>query len=185
MIGRRMSKQINIFIAGIIISLYGCMLGPDFQKPVVETPDRFRFSEAEAEAVVNLQWWELFNDHVLDSLVVTALKDNKDVRIAASRIEEARASLGFTRADMYPEFNIEGGAARGNFGGGRLSEFTDNNFFISPVMNWEIDFWGKLRRGTESSRAELMATVYSMRTVQISLISEIVSTYFLLLDYHQ
>ncbi len=72
------------------------MMGPDFQLPVMETPVEFRFAEEEVEAVVNLKWWELFDDPVLDFLVSTALKDNKDMRIAASRIEEARASLGFT-----------------------------------------------------------------------------------------
>jgi multidrug efflux system outer membrane protein len=185
MINRDMKKPVNIITLFVIFFLTGCMVGPNFQRPVIETPDRFRFSDAEYEEVVNLNWWELFNDPALDSLVTTALRDNKDVRIAASRIDEARASLGFTRADLYPAFDIEAGAARGNFAGGRLSEHTDNNFFVSPVMNWEIDFWGKLRRATESARAELLATEYSMRTVQISLISEVVSVYFLLLDFNQ
>jgi multidrug efflux system outer membrane protein len=185
MIGREIKILVNIFILVVIIFLTGCMLGPDFQKPVIDTPERFRFSDEEAEEVVNLKWWELFNDPVLNSLVTTALIDNKDVRIAASRIDEARASLGFTRADQYPFFDIEGGATRGNFGGGRRSDSTDNNFFVSPVASWEIDFWGKFRRATESARADLIATEYSMRTVEISLISEVVSTYFQLLDFHQ
>jgi multidrug efflux system outer membrane protein len=165
--------------------LAGCMLGPDFQKPAVETPDQFRFAEPEAEKAVDLKWWELFNDPVLASLVTAALRENKDVRIAASRVEEARASLGFTRADMYPTFDLQAGAGRGNLAGGRMSDSTDNNFFIAPTMNWELDFWGKFRRSNEAARAELVASEYSMRTVQISLISEVVSAYFLLLDLHQ
>lgn len=185
MIRRKMDKLVIIVIMAGSFFLTGCMVGPDFQRPVIDTPEKYRFSDEEAEAVANLKWWELFNDPVLDLLVATALRDNKDVRIAASRIDEAHASLGFTGADLYPAFDIEAGAGRGNFAGGRLSEFTDNNFFISPLMNWEIDLWGKLRRATESARAELIATEYSMRTIQISLISEVVSTYFLLLDFHQ
>jgi multidrug efflux system outer membrane protein len=165
--------------------LAGCMLGPDFQKPVVETPEGFRFAEPEAEEAVNLKWWELFNDPVLASLVATALLENRDVLIAASRVEEARASLGFTRADMYPTFDIQAGAGRGNFAGGRMTDSTDNNFFIAPTMNWELDFWGKFRRSNEAARAELVASEYAMRTVQITLISQVVSTYFLLLDLHQ
>jgi multidrug efflux system outer membrane protein len=165
--------------------LVGCMLGPDFQKPAVETPDQFRFAEPETDEAVNLKWWELFNDPVLASLVTTALRENKDVLIAASRVEEARASLGFTRADMYPTLDLQAGAGRGNFAGGRMSDSSDNNFFIAPTMNWELDFWGKFRRSNEAARAELVASAYSMRTVQISLISEVVSTYFLLLDLHQ
>ncbi len=168
----------------IIVPLTGCMLGPDFKKPVVETPDHFRFTDSGAEAVVNLKWWELFNDPVLDSLVTTALHDNKDVMIAVSRIEQARASLGFTEADMYPRVDIEAGASRGSFVAGRKVD-TDDSYFIAPTLSWEIDFWGKFRRANEASLAELMASESSLRTVQISLISEVVSTYFLLLDFQQ
>ena len=173
-------------VAGIAVLLVaGCMVGPDFQKPAVETPERYRFADPEAVAAVNLKWWELFNDPVLNALVLTALRENKDVLIAASRVEEARASLGFTRADMYPAFDLQGGAGRGNFGGGRKTNSTDNIFFLTPTMNWELDFWGKFRRANESARAELAASEYAMKTVQISLISEVVSTYFQLLDLHQ
>ena len=169
----------------MIVSLTGCAMGPDFKKPVVELPDNFRFSDSESKKVVNLKWWELFDDPVLYSLVVTALTDNKDLMIAASRIEEARAALGFTKADQYPRLDLEGSARAGNFFGVSRSSTTDKSAYIAPVLSWEIDFWGKYRRSTQAARAELMASEYSLRTVQISLISEIVSTYFLLLDYHQ
>ncbi len=161
------------------------MLGPDFKKPVMETPDHYRFADKEAKTMVALKWWELFNDPVLGSLVTAALQDNKDIKIAASRIEEARASLGFTRADAYPRLDLDASASRGNSSGGRKMGYTDNHFFIAPALRWEIDFWGKFRRATESSMAELMASEYALRTVQISLITEVVSTYFMLLDYHE
>jgi len=132
-----------------------------------------------------LKWWELFDDPVLYSLVVTALNSNKDAMIAASRIEEARAALGFTKADQYPRLDLEAGAKAGNFTGISRSSTTDKSAYIAPVLSWEIDFWGKYRRSTEAAISELMASEYSLRTVQISLISEVVSTYFLLLDYHQ
>jgi len=178
-------KRTASAVAGFALLLFaGCMVGPDFQKPAVETPDRFRFADPDTAEAVNLKWWELFDDPVLDALVLTALHENKDVLLAASRIEEARASLGFTRADMYPTFDIQGGASRGDFAGGRKTDSTDNNFFIAPTLNWEIDFWGKFRRANEAAQADLVASEYSMRTVQISLISEVVSTYFLLLDLH-
>jgi multidrug efflux system outer membrane protein len=176
-------RWIPVFV--LAACLAGCMLGPNFQKPAVETPDRFRFAGPEAEAVINLKWWELFDDPVLNALVTTALRENKDVLTAAGRVEEARASLGFTRADMYPTLDLQAGASRGDFSGGRKSDSTNNNFFIAPTLNWEIDFWGKFRRATEAARAELVASEYAMRTVQISLISEVVSTYYLLLDLHQ
>ncbi len=177
-------RAVSAVAAIAVLLLAGCMVGPDFQKPAVETPESFRFAEREAAAAVNLKWWELFDDPVLDALVLSALHENKDVLIAASRIEEARASLGFTRADMYPTFDIQAGAGTGNFAGGRKSGSTDSNFFIAPTLNWEIDFWGKFRRANEAARADLVASEYSMRTVQISLISEVVGTYYLLLDLH-
>jgi len=165
--------------------LPGCLLGPDFKRPVVETKEEYRFETFTGDSPVNLQWWELFDDPVLASLVTTALQENKDVLTAASRIEEARTFLGFTRADQFPRLDIEGDAARGNLAGTARAPFTDNNFYIAPVLSWEIDFWGKFRRATESARAELLASEYALRTVQISLISEVIGTYFLLLDYHQ
>ncbi len=123
---------------------------------------------------------------VLDTLVRIALNENKNVNIAVSRLEEARATLGFTKADIYPRLDIQATATRGNLVGGSLqSESTNNSFFIAPVVNWEIDFWGKFRRANEAARAELMASTYSLRTVQIGLISEVVSTYFLLLDFQR
>ena len=173
-------------IAGMIAiaSLAGCMLGPDFERPFVEPPERFSFTNAQTEAVVNLKWWELFDDPVLDSLIAAALRNNKDVMIATSRIEQARASLGFTRADMYPRLDIEAGASRGDYVAGRKVE-EDDSYFIAPTLSWEVDFWGKFRRANEAVLAELMASESSLRTVQISLISEVVSSYFLLLDFRQ
>lgn len=180
-----MKKLVKIVALVIIVPLAGCMMGPNFQKPDVETPYNFRFTESEPEAAANLKWWKLFNDPVLNSLIITALTDNKDAMIAAGRIEEARASLGFTRADQYPRLDIEGGAKTGNFLGASRSNTTDYTAYIAPVLSWEIDFWGKYRRSTESARAQLMASEYSLRTVQIGLISEVAGTYYLLLDYRQ
>jgi len=180
-----MKKLTASTILIICVLLSGCLLGPDFKRPVVETEAEYRFETLKGDSPVNLQWWELFNDPVLASLVITALQENKNVLIAASRIEEARAFLGFTRADQFPRLDIEGDAARGNLAGISRAPSTDNNFYIAPALSWEIDFWGKFRRATESARAELLASEYALRTVQISLISEVISTYFLLLDYHQ
>ncbi len=165
--------------------LTGCMVGPDFVPPTVETPTDYRFDAGEAAVEVNLKWWELFKDPILYELITTSLVNNRDVQIAASRIEEARAVLGFVGADRYPSFFIEGDAATGNFLGGVKSDSTDQSGFIGPTLNWEIDFWGKFRRATESARAELLASEYAHRTVQLSLITEVASTYNRLLDFRQ
>ena len=184
MIVLKIKKLLKMITPIVIVSVSGCVMGPDFQKPVVETPGHYRFADAQAETTVNLKWWELFNDQVLDSLVIAALNDNKDVLIAVSRIDEARASLGFTKADPLPRVDIEADASRGNITGKSKLPFKQNNYFIAPTLGWELDFWGQYKRATEASRAELMASESSLRTIQISLIAEVVSTYFLLLEFH-
>ena len=185
------AKSNKIISALIILSIFlaSCLVGPDFKKPEFDDlPDEFRFADAYDQQEVNLVWWELFNDPVLVLLVNTALVQNKDLLIAISRIEEARQILTFTEADLYPRFDLQGGANRGNFNGGIISSDPDepnNSAFISPVVNWEIDFWGKFRRANEASRAQLLASEYAMKTVQISLISEVVGAYFMLLDFKE
>jgi multidrug efflux system outer membrane protein len=178
-------KKLRFVTILMTLVLTGCMVGPDFVPPTVETPSDYRFDAAEAAAEVNLKWWELFKDPILYDLVTTSLENNRDIKIAASRIEEARAVLGFVRADQYPSFGIEGDASTGNFLGGTKSDSTDQAGFIGPTLNWELDFWGKFRRATESARAELMASEYALRTIQLSLISEVASTYYQLLDFRQ
>lgn len=160
-------------------------MGPDFMNPKVETPENYRFLKVPVERMINLKWWELFNDPMLYTLVNQAMSNNKDLKIAAARVEQARAYLGFTRADQYPGVFIQAGAGTGNFGGGTRSDTRNSNGYVGPVLSWELDFWGKFRRATESARAQMMASEYGLRTVQIGLISEVVGTYYLLLDYHQ
>ena len=181
---KNMAKAIILFTTLIMA---GCMMGPNFENPDLTAPETFRFAETvkKAEIDVNLKWWELFSDPILVSLVRTAILNNLDIKIAVSRIEEARATLGFTKADLYPMLNIEGSAQTGNFIGGGRSNSTDKTAYIAPVLSWEIDFWGKYRRSNESARAVLLASEYSLRTIQISLIAEVVSIYYLLLDYWQ
>ena len=186
-----MNRRLNkfsvaaLFLLGVF--LYSCAVGPDFQKPETQVPKYFtNYDSLAVDTLVNLKWWEIFNDPILDTLVITALQENKNVNIAIARIEEARANLGFTEADIYPRFDIQGEAKRGNYAGSGIQlDSETNGFFIAPVVNWEIDFWGKFRRANESAQAQYLASEFSLRKIQISLISEVVSTYFLLLDYRE
>ena len=159
-----MYRTIVIVLTALLLS--ACMLGPDFQKPEVDQPETFRFAEdaAEMQEAVNLKWWELFSDPVLVLLVNTALQNNLDVRAAVSRIEEARAALGFSEADLYPMLDIQGGAQIGNYIGAGRTDSTGKSAYIAPVLSWELDFWGKYRRSNESARADLLASEYSLRT---------------------
>ncbi len=180
-----MKKYLLPLLAILIIALSSCSVGPDFQKPQIDTLQTYRFGTLEVDSVANLEWWNLFEDSMIDTLVLTALEQNKDIHIAVARIEEARAGLTFTGADRYPKLDIQAGAGRGNFAGGQRFSSEINTFSVTPALSWEIDFWGKYRRATEAARANLLASEYSLRTVQIGLISEVIGTYFQLLDYKQ
>ena len=124
------TKAIIIAAFLVFILLSGCAVGPDFKPPVVETPKNYRFDKVPVETMINLKWWELFNDPMLYTLVSEALENNKDLRIAAARVEQARAALGFTAADQYPSITIQGGAGTGNFSGGLRSDTRNSNYYI-------------------------------------------------------
>ncbi len=178
-----MKKILPLLILATIIYFSGCKVGPNFERPEYNGDDVFRFDTITTDTIVNLRWWELFNDSELDTLIKIALIENKDVLIAAARIEASRANLGMTKAEQWPSFGYSAGAGGGNFGAGQLSSSNLSNFSAYPEMYWEIGFWGKYRRMNESAQAELLASEYGMRTVQISLISAVASTYFTLLEY--
>ena len=127
----------------VVVLLSGCMVGPDFKEPIVEAPESYRTQIMPVEDVTDLMWWELFKDRILFSLVTTALKNNRDLNIAVSRIEQARAAVGFTRADQFPRLDVDAGAVTGNFSGGSKSPDTNSTVYLAAPLSWEIDFWGK------------------------------------------
>lgn len=181
-----MTRPLKIlFLALLLISISGCAVGPNFLKPVVTSPEKFRYDYTGEDTAYTLSWWELFNDPVLDSLVRTALRENRDVRIAAARIEEAHAAMKYNWADNFPKIGYEGNIQGGNLNPVLIngSTGTISNYYAAPVLSWEIDFWGKYRRATESARAEMFATEYAHRSIMISLIAQVSSLYFELLDY--
>jgi outer membrane protein, multidrug efflux system len=178
------SQRMTPLVLALLL-LAGCAVGPDFKEPVVQAPEGYRTSVMPSEPITDLKWWTLFDDPQLYALVTTALENNRDLKIAVSRIEQARATLGFTRADQFPHVDIEAGAQKGNFANGSRSADTNSTVYLDAPLNWEIDFWGKFRRSTEAARAELMASDYGLRTIQLSLIAEVAATYYQLLDFHQ
>jgi len=169
----------------VLLFLSGCTLGPDFKDPAANAPESYRTPVMVAEGAVDLKWWELFDDPLLFSLVTMALENNRDLRIAVSRIEQARATVGFIRADQFPRIDVEAGAVKGNYSGGSRSPETNSTVYLAAPLSWEIDFWGKFKRSTEAARAELMASEYGFKTVQLTLIADVVSGYYQLLDFHR
>ena len=178
------AKRLLGVISAVTI-LAGCTLGPDFVEPDMTPPASYRTPILPTASAEDLKWWELFGDPVLYTLVTTALEGNKDVKIAVGRMAEARAVLGVTRADQFPRLDAQGGANRGTFSGGVRLEEANAYAFVAGAASWEIDFWGKFRRATESARAALLASEYGLRSVQLGLISQVARTYYLLLGYHE
>ena len=192
MTGRMNNRLISILV--ILLSLVvmeACKVGPKFKSPDpgIDSTAVYRYDSlqlAMTDSVLNVKWWELFQDPVLDSLIRLGLRENKDILIASARIEQAREQVGITKADYWPKFGYQINANRGNLIQGFVptEELSAENMFMGfGTLNWELDFWGKFRRATESAKASLLASEYGKRTVQIGLISEIANIYYTLLEF--
>ena len=182
----------KIVLAAILLFiLTGCMVGPDYKRPGVDVPQSWRFEDKEAKDVVNTLWWEQFNAPVLNDLIRIALQENKDVKIAAARVEQFLGQYGTTRAFLFPQ--IGAGASAGRQ---RLSQSTGpvpyerdpsintsfDNYDIFVNVNWEIDLWGKIRRATEAARANLLSTEEARRSVILTLVTAVANSYVNLRD---
>ena len=163
----------------------GCALGPDYVRPELGLPAQYREVAATEASIADTGWWEVFKDEHLQGLVRTALRENKDLLTAFARIEEARGLLGITRSDQFPALDIRGSAARTDPPDTSApAAFTTprNDFFAALDLSWELDLWGKLRRATEAGRADLLAAEYNARAVVVTLVAEVASTYYRLLE---
>jgi outer membrane protein, multidrug efflux system len=175
------------------ILLSGCLLGPDYQRPAVPTPDTFRGASPaitpDKQSIAELKWFEVFKDAQLQELIRTALAQNYDLRDAVARVDAARANLGITQADQYPNIGIGAdltsieNSRRGQFTipNGASRERTFSTVFLN-LFTFEIDIWGKLRRTTEAARADLLGTDWARKAVVTTLIGDVASAYFNLLE---
>jgi len=177
-------KLTKYILIAVTISLFvtSCKFGPDYKRPEIVTAEKYRYT-ANDDSLGTTEWWTMFKDSDLDTLVKYALDSSLDVLTMASRVEQARYNIGYVKADMLPNVGVQAGASRGNFGGFRLPS-ESNNFSAGLNMAWEIDFWGKYRSLNDAAKAEYLATEFGMRTLQISVITEVVRNYYLLLDYN-
>ena len=179
----------NVIISSLLVlPLFGCMVGPNYRRPAVETPSSWRFEEKEAREVANTTWWEQFDDPVLNELIQIALKENKDLKIAAARVEEFMGRYRTTRAALFPQANagtnagISRSTERGPFPLPPTVENPAENYQVLLNASWEIDLWGKLRRSTEASRADLLSTEEGRRAVILTLITSVANGYVNLRD---
>ncbi len=181
MITLKKALYITGFVA-LAVNLNSCKFGPNFSKPEPPTNAHYLNDSLQTDSTVNVSWWEMFNDPQLDTLIKIGLDSNKDILIAAARIEEHRSIVGFKKGEALPAFGYQANGTYGNFNG-FLGDQVQGNVSGGLGLNWEIDFWGKYRRATEGAKADLLSNQYAQRSVQISLISDIADSYFQILDY--
>jgi multidrug efflux system outer membrane protein len=177
----------------MMVWLCGCMVGPDYRRPAVIAPDVFRGSPAaiayDAQSIADLKWFEVFEDEQLQELIRSALAQNYDLRDAIARVDAARANLGIPQADQYPNFGVGAdvvaieASRRGQqtIPQGVSRERSYGTDFLN-LFTYAIDTWGRLRRATEAAQAELLATDWNRKTVITTLISDVASAYFNLLE---
>jgi outer membrane protein, multidrug efflux system len=171
----------------LLLSLCGCKVGPNYKRPALDVPGQYRGiapnlpQQPAGGPFGEMQWPAVYQDEALQALLKEALTNNYDIRIAASRIMQAQASLGVTRANQFPTVggvgSIQNVQSQPLFTG---SPWIDT---LGLQMNYVVDFWGQYRRATEAARAVLLSTQYAKNVVQITLISQVATAYFTLRQY--
>jgi multidrug efflux system outer membrane protein len=179
-----MRKPLLVTLLALLAS--GCMVGPDYVRPPVDTPTAWRLSEQDARDLANTVWWEQLGDPVLNDLVATALHENKDLMIAAARVDQFAGNYGIVRSGLFPQVGAGYEVRRqrdisavvvGADGGE-----TYNSYNAVLNASWEIDIWGRIRRQTEAARAQLLASEEGRRGVILSLVGSVAGAYINLRD---
>src|SRR5262245_20738863 len=192
---RECHAQKRFFAAtAVTILLSGCMVGPDYERPSVEIPPQFRaaMTPDAVPSIADLKWFEVFKDEHLQELIRVALVQNYDLRDAIARVDQARANLGITRSNQFPQFGMGADvpstelSTNGQFripqGSTTFSrQRTFGEVFVN-LFSFEVDIWGRLRRATESAQAQLLASDWNRKTVITTLISDVATAYFNLLE---
>jgi multidrug efflux system outer membrane protein len=180
----------------LALAIAGCTLGPDYRRPDVPVPAGFReIPAAESASLADTAWWDVFDDPVLQDLIGVALAQNRDLKIAAERVEEARARYGFTRSYLWPSITAGVNAGRLKTSEGSLMHTPDSDltgvdrdserdiFTASADLSWEIDLFGRIRRTSEAELELLLGTEEARRGVVLTLVADVAQTYFELGDF--
>lgn len=194
---RRVSRWLCVVLAAAGLAT-GCALGPDYKRPPVAAPDAFRGQAAPGEtaSLADAPWWEVFGDPALKALIQEALAGNYNVRVAAARVQQARAQATVAQSPFYPNIRYGAGATQSRgisrilgLGGsdGKDARGRDTNpestlYLGGGSLSWEIDLWGKIRRSSEAANAQLLASEEGRRAVLISLVSDVAQAYFELIE---
>jgi outer membrane protein, multidrug efflux system len=189
-------SKLVLSVIAASLALAGCgsvsiAVGPDYQRPVLETPATLATVSAQNKLAGNvnlLSWWKSFQDPVLNSLLDEAAANNQDLLLTAGRIEEARATVSGTHANRFPvvDATLSASKSRTSENAGKLpagARPVAKDFQVGLNASYEIDFWGKLARADEASRARLLAQDANRGLVQSSLYSTLAQNYFALRAY--
>jgi multidrug efflux system outer membrane protein len=188
-------KYSSIAVTSAALLLSSCTVGPNYVRPTIPVPQNFRAPEPlpppQAASLADLKWFEIFKDEQLQELTRTALVQNYDLRDAVARVEQARANLGITRSNQFPQANASGDiqftrlSRDGTFPLPASFVTSQNRNFGEAslgLLSFEVDLWGRLRRATESARAGLLNAEENRKAVVTTLVSDVATNYFSLLQ---
>jgi multidrug efflux system outer membrane protein len=167
-------------VAVAALAASACSFAPPYQRPEAGVPVQYRFAEPkETASIADLPWWKLFNDPALQDLIRTALANNQDLALAASRVDEARAFVGISKADFYPQISAQLDAAYGRPTSKNFNPIatTSGLYTASASLSWEIDLWGRVRNSRDAAMADLLATDDGRRGIILSLVSGVALAY--------
>jgi len=165
------------------LALAGCMMGPDYSRPGVALPAQYPevpASTPAAEPSVPAEWWRLYDDPLLNDLVAATLTDNADLAQAVARVDEARAVLRGANASFFPELDLGANAGRQAVNNLNPTPRVFSGYAFTLSTNYELDFWGRLRRASESAQQSLLSSRYGRDVVSLALASATAQTYFTL-----
>jgi multidrug efflux system outer membrane protein len=173
-------------LGAIALLVAACTVGPDYVKPVVEAPPAWRIDYPQAAEIANTRWWEQFGDPVLNELVASALRDNRDLVIAAARVDAFLGQLVSTRSSLYPQVNYDANASRNRgtrVGTSPLPAGADPYYTLYQATlgaSWQVDLFGRVRRLTEAAQARVYATEQGRRGVVLSVVTSMAASYITL-----
>lgn len=190
MVNRRQIKRLSLAM-GVMVGIAGCAVGPDYQRPTLDIPASFRGTSAQAEqgaTLGDMAWSGVFRDPVLMQLIQAGLENNFDLRIAAARVDEYRAYAGISRGALFPQIDAGLGYSASNQSRlsdpvGLASNDTNRNWQADIQLSWELDLFGRLRREDEAAVARWLGTEQGRRSVVVTLVGDIASSYLKLRQY--
>ena len=174
-------------VAAGLLALAGsaCAVGPNYERPPVASPEDYRghVGPVEAASLADLPWWEVFDDPVLQDLILEALNANYDLQAAVHRVEQAKAIVGVAQSPFYPQIEYQGSAGRQRDPRFRQQPSETFSFFYGAfALAWEIDVWGRIRRSSEAAQQALLATEEFRRGVMLTLATGVAEAYLTLIE---